>query len=159
MNEYLESDCIWFCPDLHRDNWTEYFELKSRGRYCEADHNLYRYANQFEVVLSVLEDRVYSAIYTFLKEGDARRFYTGEGLRQGERCWLSERTFCSHCGRFICFDMHELRIDGNEICVEAGEQLGVEECYPHDNPQRVFRTSDHRISRPNVGRRRHKLRR
>ena len=32
MNEYLESDCIWFCPDLHRDNWTGVFRTeKSRS--------------------------------------------------------------------------------------------------------------------------------
>ena len=42
MTEYLEADCIWFCPNLYRDNWIEYFELKSRGRYAEADQNLNR---------------------------------------------------------------------------------------------------------------------
>jgi hypothetical protein len=163
MTQDLESkfDCIWFCRNLYRDNWTEYFELKRRGRHAEADEKLALYGNQFEVMLSVWEDRATSAIYKFLNESDARRFYTGEGLRQGEQCWLRERAFCPQFDRFICFDYHALRMDDNTIGAGFGVQLDVDVqwCYREDRPHKLRRASGYRISLPNVGRRVRKSRR
>lgn len=148
MIEDSESqfDCIWFCANLYRNSWIDHFELKRRGRHAEADQNLARYGNQFEVELSVWEDRAYSAIYKFLNESDARRFYTGEGLRQGEQCWLRERAYCNQFRRFICFDYHALRMDDNIISAGFGMELDVDVkwCYRQDIPHKVCRTSNYR---------------
>jgi hypothetical protein len=119
----MSCDSIWFCPNLYSGCWDEYYHLKSHGRHVEAKRNLDRYGNRFVVRLSTYENLSTEALYMFLSEDDARRFFTGERLKEGERWCEDERvvTFQSS-NPMIGFDDRSLRINEKLIAAFLGRK-------------------------------------
>ena len=125
----MSYDRVWFCESLNRKFWSEYFKLVDEGRKAEAEHNWFRFHGdelRFAVVL-VPTYFDFDELYLFSNEADARRFFEGGPLKDGERGYR-QRAFVFDDGRSMGFQEHSLYINGKRIeCdSEADEETGCE---------------------------------
>jgi hypothetical protein len=122
----MRYDCIWFCPTLKRDDWSEYYEMLHGGRRLEAKHMWCQYlvdVPMSAVRLCAGEAFQFDEIYLFLAEADARRFFEGGPLEDFEESYR-DREFAID-GHPIGFVERSLYLNGENVISDLSGRTGA----------------------------------
>jgi hypothetical protein len=121
----MKYDRAWFCESLNRKFWSEYSKLVDEGRKEEAEHNWLRFQGdelRFAVLLVAGSYWEFEELYVFLNEADARRFFEGGPLKDGEEGYR-QREHVSDDGSPVGFEERSLYISGTRIeCDMSGDK-------------------------------------
>ena|ERR1700733_2478238 len=129
----MSLDRIWMCPGLKRKDWVE-VPLKT-GELIpfddppeEALDEEFQKYESCKVLLSAGENFAFDEEFRFLREDDARRFFSGAPLEPGEQGYRDQERFREGAvaGTFdigLGFDRVGLYIHGKLIESHSGSQL------------------------------------